>query len=155
MRKIEKALQPWLQDRILSSADGQLPSVQALGLGQLRVVREALRAAGRNSRVLNRNRIYRTKEVLYFDQFDLAFWLNFWLLLTQFPWRTPWSLALFPLRPPEFLSVWAEGLRWGRTQQALPTLSRSWSRLQTDISTFWANNSIYIHLSCETSTRDT
>ena len=87
-----------------------------------------------------------TKEVLYFDQFDLAFWLNFWLLLTQFPWRTPWSLALFPLRPPEFLSVWAEGLRWGRTQQALPTLSRSWSRLQTDISTFWANNNIYIHL---------
>ena len=73
MRKIEKALQPWLQDRILSSADGQLPSVQALGLGQLRVVREALRAAGRNSRVLNRNRIYRTKEVLYFDQFDLTF----------------------------------------------------------------------------------
>ena len=64
MRKIEKALQPWLQDRILSSADGQLPSVQALGLGQLRVVREALRAAGRNSRVLNRNRIYKRSFVL-------------------------------------------------------------------------------------------
>ena len=43
-----------------------------------------------------------TKEVLYFDQFDLAFWLNFWLLWPNSPeelrevWPCfPWDLRSF------------------------------------------------------------